>query len=110
MPNRIQRRRTAGWRKPEGAVIVDRTSRWGNPHTVAEHGRDGAVALHREQLMAGTLVYRGRTVTLADVRRALRGRDLVCACGLEEVCHADTLGEAANGSDWARRGLRRIGA
>lgn len=33
-PARIQRRRTKGWRKPEGAVIVDRTSRWGNPFTV----------------------------------------------------------------------------
>lgn len=31
MPKRIQRSRRAGWRKPKGAVIVDRTSRWGNP-------------------------------------------------------------------------------
>lgn len=34
MPQRIQRKRTAGWRKPEGAVIVDRTTRWGNPFWV----------------------------------------------------------------------------
>ncbi|ETK36157.1 DUF4326 domain-containing protein [Microbispora sp. ATCC PTA-5024] len=34
MPERIQRRRTKGWRLPEGAVIVDRTSRWGNPFKV----------------------------------------------------------------------------
>ena len=31
MPKRLQRKRTKGWRKPENAVIVDRTSRWGNP-------------------------------------------------------------------------------
>lgn len=31
MPERIQLRRTKGWRKPEGAVVVARPSRWGNP-------------------------------------------------------------------------------
>jgi hypothetical protein len=38
---RVQARRTAGWRKPPGAVWVARPSRWGNPFTVAgaiEHG------------------------------------------------------------------------
>lgn len=34
MPKRIQRKRTKGWRPPENAVCVDRTSRYGNPHTV----------------------------------------------------------------------------
>ena len=33
-PQRIQRHRRKGWRKPEGAVIVDRTSRYGNPYRV----------------------------------------------------------------------------
>jgi hypothetical protein len=32
-PARIQRRRTAGWRKPDGAVYVGRGSKWGNPCT-----------------------------------------------------------------------------
>ena len=36
MPERIQRRRTKGWRLPETAVIVDRTSRWGNPFVVGQ--------------------------------------------------------------------------
>lgn len=30
-PNRIQRRRTKGWRAPEGAIYVGRPTRWGNP-------------------------------------------------------------------------------
>lgn len=30
-PKRIQLRRTKGWRKPEGAVVVSRPSKWGNP-------------------------------------------------------------------------------
>ena len=34
MPKRIQRRRTAGWRMPEGAVYVGRPSPWGNPFPV----------------------------------------------------------------------------
>ncbi|MFE6429318.1 DUF4326 domain-containing protein [Streptomyces rochei] len=32
-PIRIQRRRTKGWRAPDGAVYVGRGSRWGNPCT-----------------------------------------------------------------------------
>lgn len=31
MPERIQRKRIKGWRKPEGAVYVGRPTRWGNP-------------------------------------------------------------------------------
>lgn len=30
-PQRIQRRRTKGWRMPAGAVYVGRPTRWGNP-------------------------------------------------------------------------------
>lgn len=30
-PQRIQRRRTKGWRMPDGAVYVGRGSHWGNP-------------------------------------------------------------------------------
>ncbi|WP_116996339.1 DUF4326 domain-containing protein [Desertimonas flava] len=30
-PRRIRLRRTKGWRKPDGAVVVARPSRWGNP-------------------------------------------------------------------------------
>lgn len=31
MPRRIQLRRTKGWLKPEGAIVVARPSKWGNP-------------------------------------------------------------------------------
>lgn len=33
-PKRIQLRRTKGWRKPEGAIVVARPSKWGNPYHV----------------------------------------------------------------------------
>lgn len=35
-PTRIQRKRTPGWRLPPNTVIVDRTSRFGNPFTVVD--------------------------------------------------------------------------
>lgn len=35
---RIQRKRTKGWRMPEGAVYVGRPSLWGNPWTLTEIG------------------------------------------------------------------------
>jgi hypothetical protein len=31
MPKRIQLQRTKDWRKPAGAIVVARPSRWGNP-------------------------------------------------------------------------------
>jgi hypothetical protein len=31
MPERIQLRRTKGWRKPAGAIVVARPTDWGNP-------------------------------------------------------------------------------
>lgn len=34
MPERIQRRRTKGWRAPEGAVYVGRGSKYGNPFRI----------------------------------------------------------------------------
>lgn len=36
MPQRIQLSRRKGWRKPEGAIVVARPSRWGNPFRVGE--------------------------------------------------------------------------
>lgn len=36
-PKRIQLRRTGGWRKPEGAIVVARPSRWGNWYKVVRN-------------------------------------------------------------------------
>ena len=105
MPRRIQRRRTAGWRMPPGAVYVGRPTRWGNPYRVidglpkinASHqvwDAAEAVALFREDLLAGTL-----PITVEDVRRELRGHDLACWCRTTEMCHADVLLEIANASN-----------
>lgn len=38
MPERIQLRRTKGWRMPPDTVKVDRTTKWGNPFVVGKPG------------------------------------------------------------------------
>lgn len=35
MPERIQRKRTKGWRMPENTVYVGRGTKWGNPYRVS---------------------------------------------------------------------------
>lgn len=35
-PRRIQRQRTKGWQLPEGAIIVTRPTRWGNPFAIGD--------------------------------------------------------------------------
>jgi len=101
-PKRIQRKRTKGWKKPSGAMIVDRTSRFGNPYIVGVHG-DAArcVELYR-QAMTGLIdnikqpcppvinVINAQK-NLRTYGHMLRGKDLVCYCPLDQPCHADVL-------------------
>jgi Domain of unknown function (DUF4326) len=90
-PQRIQLRRTKGWRKPEDAIVVRRPTKWGNPYEVDEWGRDLAVKLYRWLLALPQLAaYR------QSVRDHLRGKDLACVCPLDQPCHADVLLEIAN--------------
>jgi hypothetical protein len=93
MPNakRIQRSRRAGWRKPEGAVVVSRGTRWANPHDWRDLGHAEAVHRYRDDLIAGRL-----PIGVDEVRRDLAGRDLVCWCGPDQPRHADVLLELAN--------------
>jgi hypothetical protein len=85
---RVQRSRRKGWRKPAGAVVVSRPSRWGNPYPVAEHGRDQAIRLYEQHLLASP--------DLIARLPELRGRQLVCWCPLDQPCHADVLARYAN--------------
>jgi hypothetical protein len=109
-PRRIQLRRTRGWRKPEGAVVVARPTKWGNPWSVQECGsRERAVA-HFRSAMEARLQAEAHGVdpsaddplgpypSLPIIRTALAGRDLCCWCPLNGPCHADVLLEIANGT------------
>jgi Domain of unknown function (DUF4326) len=91
MPGRVQLRRTKGWRKPAGAVVVSRPGKWGNPHRVDPAAPEEAIAQYRDDLLAGRL-----RVTVDDVRRELRGRDVACWCAPGRPCHGDVLLEVAN--------------
>lgn len=99
-PRRIRLSRRAGWRKPAGAVVVARPSKWGNPFVVdAEHGRADVVARFVQALADGDPAL---AVTADDVRRELAGRDLACWCPLDEPCHADVLLRVANSPSGCR--------
>ncbi|MEU7787702.1 DUF4326 domain-containing protein [Amycolatopsis sp. NPDC049159] len=120
-PKRIQRKRTAGWRMPEGAVYVGRPSKWGNPIDLSDVGsqfpslddeqvarmvvRDfqalaarGELSFPNWQFVGGR---RGPVAwtypSVAEIRAELAGRDLACWCPLDQPCHAELLLEIANG-------------
>jgi hypothetical protein len=90
MPQRYQRSRHKGARLPQGVVVVTRPTKWGNPHPLSL-GRAEAIRRYHDDLLAGRL-----PVTVDDVKRELRGRDLACYCGPDVACHADVLLAIAN--------------
>jgi hypothetical protein len=127
MPDRIQRSRVKGWRKPDGTVDVTRAGKWGNPfaimhdtsgwwimtdaenglwHTTERHAAETSVKMFLEQAE--------KIENTRDIQRHLAGRNLMCFCTLCPVhtagkpfgtvcklcmpCHADVLGEIANGA------------
>lgn len=120
MPNRIQLRRTNGWRKPEGAVVVSRPSKWGNPFRVGDPhptfggqmSRGEAVECYRHSLhefiqnrlpsKAHCDAWRGYHSLMLGLwvvvhaKGMLAGKDLCCWCPLDQPCHADVLLELAN--------------
>ncbi|MGN9763069.1 DUF4326 domain-containing protein [Streptomyces sp. SD31] len=106
---RIQRRRDRGWRKPERCMIVDRTSDFGNPFTIAQlvdigykepEARQTVIAEFRPWLRGSRTNW---TADESDRRREkilarlpeLRGMDLACPCEPGEPCHGDVLLEWA---------------
>ena len=120
MPKRIQRRRAAGWRKPEGAVYVGRPTIWGNPYRVARQGKMtwNVYSFDATEPMVSFTSRTGREARqfavdrLIDlfthhrdpwgrdrVRSELAGRDLTCWCPEDQPCHADVLLEIANGDE-----------
>ncbi len=97
MPIRIQRKRTKGWRKPEGAVYVGRGTKWGNPFEVGMILKKNRAPLDVDEVVDQ---YRINLERLMKMRGAniqdLRGKDLMCFCPLDQPCHADVLLEIAN--------------
>jgi hypothetical protein len=117
-PRRIRRQRTRGWKlaaattNPNGAAVVDRTSRWGNPFAVRLAGNTWTVDDTRtgENVVAGVArsdaqaraidCFRAYLAEYPDLvalaRERLAGRDLACFCAPGDPCHADVWLEVAN--------------
>ena len=89
-PKRIQRKRTKGWKMPEGAVYVGRPTIFGNPLPTAE--------LFRIWIEGGKATGGGglRRIKLLSHIHQLRGKGLACWCRLDQPCHAAVLLEIAN--------------
>lgn len=120
MPQRIQLRRTKGWRMPANTVKVDRTTIYGNPFRigddpskhklwwrVSEDARNRFTAdrwpwvIHTAEeavdLFRGLANSDHNRETLAAIaRHDLEGRNLACWCPIDQPCHADVLLELAN--------------
>lgn len=105
-PRRIQRKRSRGWRMPEGAVYVGRPTRWGNPWTPEKYWRAGysgslnvalrhCVDAYRAWLLGLEHWAHGELKPVPNIAE-LRGKDLACWCPLNAPCHADILLEIAN--------------
>ena len=106
MPERIQRKRTKGWRMPANTVYVGRPSKWGNPFTIGMY-RDFSAAdavrgyrrwMRRELSARSCENVFGRPPSTKEIKAALHGKNLACWCPLDGPCHADTLLRIANGS------------
>lgn len=96
MPKRVQLSRRAGWRMPADTVKVDRSTRWGNPFKPAERTPE-AMARSVEQFRRSL---KADPILQAEVRGALRGKNLACWCPLGGPCHAEVLLACANGGTW----------
>jgi hypothetical protein len=114
MPKRIQLSRAKGWRMPPNTVKVDRSTRWGNPFSVAaaiDYGFTDAakgpafvVECFRVWLAGSPKANDLWVGPQSDLARRpfaeeigqLRGKNLACWCALDRTCHADVLLELAN--------------
>lgn len=107
-PQRVQLRRTKGWRKPDGAVVVARPSGWGNPFRpgqpyrfvdTAGQVRMGVVGDRTSAARLFASYIAARADMHDQIRTELGGRDLACWCAPDAECHADSLLRIANGGD-----------
>lgn len=122
MPERIQLQRKKGWRKPEGAIVVARPTKWGNPIRWDEYRKypspywpGSGEPLDAEDMRRIPDAERRRWAvvdfeaallheigqlpgypSIEEIRAELAGRDLCCWCPESDPCHADTLLRIAN--------------
>ena len=100
MPQRVQLRRSKGWRMPPNTVKVDRSTKWGNPFVVGKHGTRAECVDLLEKLLHGYIclssgpeiaVQKAYREMVEKDRAELKGKNLACWCPLEAPCHAEIL-------------------
>lgn len=119
-PERIQLRRTKGWKLGTNARAVTRPHYYGNPYRIGDFYIVGepmpfpiptARMAESDDLPGELRVQRCHSAEQAvvwfreyaayalepDKLELLRGKDLACWCPLDQACHADILLELANG-------------
>lgn len=108
-PQRIQRRRSKGWRMPANTVYVGRGSKWGNPWQI-HHSRSGGWSVSGPGIgimngicgneegarLLAVKLYRRHYEQFGASVHELRGKSLACWCANGQPCHADVLLELAN--------------
>ncbi len=90
---RIQRKRTKGWKMPEGAIYVGRPGKWGNPYRVGADG-DAKTCVEKYEQLIMKNIWSFPNVEI--IRQELRSKDLACWCREGEPCHGDVLLRLAN--------------
>lgn len=111
-PQRIQLRRTKGWRLPDNTVSVARPTRWGNPFSLDMYRIDYIDYDDASLRRMAVSDFRGmldgkwngpdpdepRTYpSIDEIRAELAGKNLACWCPLVDAdgnrvpCHADVL-------------------
>jgi hypothetical protein len=74
---------------PINAVYIGRGSKWGNPFIIGKYGtRKQVIEKYKKFLYS-------KPKLLEDVKKELKGKDLVCYCA-PLSCHGDVLLEEAN--------------
>lgn len=117
---RIQRRRTKGWKLPDGAVCIGRHGPFGNPFPIVK-GVATSCGVTRPIWQVGTWegpalwlrdteadarelsvkAYRAwieqpvQTKLRAEAVSLLAGKNVACWCRLDQKCHGDVLLEIA---------------
>jgi Domain of unknown function (DUF4326) len=91
----VQRRRTAGWTKPEGALSCTRgrhPNRWANPYRVgAPAPCGGKVTDHAHAVRLYADLVREDPDLVALALRELTGRTLMCWCRPGAACHVQDV-------------------
>ena len=95
-PQRIQRKRTKGFRLPEGTVSVCRPGRWGNPYPTAKKFEWTLKAILECQPPQCETAEIRHMIRIAENLNLLSGKNLACWCKVGEECHADVLIDLAN--------------